>query len=485
MQFNGVSTLTLPATYSVGAGTVTLNPVSGTFNGTAGFTKTGSGTLTLSTASTATTNVGGTFDVTGTLNLNNATAIASGSTFTGAGTTSIGGLASGSAGLTKTGSGTLILNNAANTFTGVTTVNGGTLQIRDGSTNSPAYLTAGALAASSIVVGNGGTLSLPRLHSATLQTTTWALPALTFQDGSKLLFSAQLGTNAHVVSSAISTSGTMTINNTGGGYGQDISFTGALSGSGTINYLANTNQGSSANRPQALNLTNANNAYTGNWFIDYTVASADDFVTLQSSAVGSLGTGGVTLDDRAILTSSVANGLNSVSAVTLAKSTSSLQANTGWSNPAGVLTITNGAVTIGTASVNPASYTYRTINIASLSQAAGSITLDAGTAGNDAITLSGDFAATASTINVPFNSAPLATHTLVTAGSITGTPTVNITGLTGSRFTPTVNQTATSLTITTTGASANLIWTGANSGRLGSGHPEFYESRHAGHFFSL
>ena len=225
-------------------------------------------------------------------------------------------------GLTKVGSGTLILNSASSTYTGPTVVSSGTLQIRDGSTNSPGFMTS--VAGKTMTVKTGAILDLPRLHATTVQTVTWSLPALTLEGGSTLRFRAQTGSNTHNLAAAITNSGTTTINNNGGAYAQDINLTGALSGSGTINYLATSGSGSTTTT-RTLTLNNASTTYSGNWFVDYTGSTSDDFVALRSSAAGALGTGTVTLDDRARLINNTAGGINSLAGVVLQKSTSSVQ----------------------------------------------------------------------------------------------------------------------------------------------------------------
>lgn len=375
VQYNAVSAgeFTLPASYSVGAGGITLN-ASGTFDGTSGFTKTGAGTLTLSNAST---NVAGTYDVTGTLGFN--------------------GLIAGSSGFTKEGSGTLILGNAGNTITGAVAINAGTLQISTGGTNSPAYGSAGAISGSSITLKTGTVLDLPRLHASTATTTTWALPTVTLEGGSTLRFRHSTGSNTNNLAANIATSGTTTIDSNGGSYAHDINLSGILSGSGTINYLATSSSGSGT-YTRTLTLNNTSTSFSGDWFVDYTASTSDDYASLKSAAAGALGTGSVTLDDRARLINGAANGINSLSGVTLQKATSALDllGSNAWTNPSATLTAANGTINIGSAASSIGNFALNSSGTVTLnadpggSLAAGTYTFTQGTlSGSGSLTGSG------------------------------------------------------------------------------------------------
>lgn len=266
---------------------------------------------------------------------------ASGSTLT---TTTV---LAGSTAWTKSGAGTFVLNNAANTITGAITVSAGVLQIRDGSTNTPTFLTAGALAGSPITVQTGAVLELPRLHASTGTTTTWSMPSISLTDGSRLRFRHSTGTNTNNLAANISNAGSTTIDSNGGAYGHDIALSGILSGTGTINYLATSGSGSTTTT-RTLTTSNASTSFSGNWFVDYTGTTSDDFVALRSNTAASLGTGSVTLDDRARLINNINAGIDSLSGVTLQKATSFLDlSNRTWANTSAALTVNAGTVTLG------------------------------------------------------------------------------------------------------------------------------------------
>ena len=278
----------------------------------------------------------------------------------------------GSQGFTKTGAGTLVLGNAANTIAGTITISAGTLQIRDGGSNTPTFLTAGALSASSISVQNGAVLELPRLHASTATTTTWSLPSISLADGSRLRFRHSTGSNTNNLSANISNTGSTIIDSNGGSYSHNINLSGILSGSGTINYLATSGSGSTTTT-RTLTTSNSSTTFSGNWFVDYTGSTSDDFVALQSSAASSLGTGTVTLDDRARLINNAANGINSLSGVVLQKSTSFLDLNgsNSWNNTNAQLTANNGTVNLGSGASSIGTFTLDSTGTVTLSTSTG------------------------------------------------------------------------------------------------------------------
>jgi fibronectin-binding autotransporter adhesin len=452
IQTAGTGDLTVKSLISGGTGSLTkAGPGKMILTGTntyTGATAVAGGTLQLGDETTNATLAATTpFAVNGSLIFN-----ISGTTAT---TQTYSGLISGTGTLTKTGVGVLVLNNAANSLTGPITIAGGILTIRDASTNTPTFMTAAALAASSITVKSGATLDLPRSHATTVQTVTWALPATTLESGSTLRFTAGTGSNANIYTTPLSTSGSVTISINGGSYAHDVTLSGLLTGSGTINYLTNANAGSATAQARALTLTNAANSFTGNWFVDDTNASTDDFLTLQAGAVAALGPGSVTLNRRARLAQTVANGLNSLSSVTLQQTTSAILTNNfDWTNTAASVTMTNGSITLGSGTGSSA------VSIGNLTAPAGSITTT-GTGATNSLavtqTTSATIAATLTeTLGTPLSfikNGP-ATVTLSGANSLTGKVDVNagtlkvanVNALGGSRFVTTSQDNGTNVT---------------------------------------
>ena len=361
----------------------------------------------------------------------------------------------GNQGLTTSGAGTLVLNHPSNTIRGPLTVAAGILQVRDGSTNSPAVFDS--TTQRTLTVNTGATLDLPRLHSFTVQTVSWALPAITLNEGSTLRFRAQVGSNAHQLAAPIAVAGTVTVNNNGGAYAQDISLTGPLSGSGTIQYLA-TSGSSAATTNRTLTITNPGNTFNGNWFVDYTGSTSDDFAVLRPTAADALGTGTVTLDDRSRLVAGSAAALDSVTGVILLKATSTLDLQSrAWSQPAATLDLRNGTVETGGA----------TMNLGSLVQTGGSLRLLAGaqpplfvagnavfSGGNIELTVTGDPAG--STFEV-----------LRYGGSLTGTPAITIVG--AERLTPVIDfgSGADDVVTVTFPPGADLVWHGSEPANPG------------------
>ena len=109
------------------------------------------------------------------------------------------GVLSGSGGLTKAGSGSLTLQ-AANTFTGTTTISGGTLLLGN----------VAALASSTLDTSGAGTLSFGTLTSATL--------------------GGLQGTNGLALSNTHTAAVALTV----GGNGQSTTYSGNLSGRGSL-----------------------------------------------------------------------------------------------------------------------------------------------------------------------------------------------------------------------------------------------------------
>lgn len=377
-------------------------------------------------------------------------------------TVTLNGVVAGAGGFQKTDTGTLVLQNGSNTLTGPMFVVGGALQIRDGSNNTATFLTPAALAATSITVSNTGILDLPRLHASTEQIVTYTLPPVSVQDGGTVRFRALTGSSRHEVNGNITVNGNVTFNNNGGAFANNVNLLGTLSGSGAISNLATTASGSSTTT-RTTTLTQPNSPFTGNWFVDYTAATSDDFVGLTAGAVGALGTAGVTLDDRAVLNTTVTGGLNSLTNITLLKSTAIANLGSTWNNPAATLVQQDGTVNI-------AGTGFGSVSVSNYTQSAGVLNLDLGAtpASADTITLSGNYDYFGGSMEVALRANPAGnTYTLVNYGGLlNGTPTVNI-ALPPTRIpSPTVNYgTGSNSAITVAfpaGAVSNLVWQGNN-----------------------
>lgn len=321
-------------------------------------------------------------------------------------TATISAVVAGTQGFTKTGAGTLLLNNAANTVTGTITISGGLLSIRDGTTNTPAVFNN--LTSKAITVQNAATLDLPRLHATTATTTTWTLPPVTLESGSTLRFRHLTGSNTNNMAANIATSGAtaVTIDSNGGAFQHEIALTGLISGSAPINFFASSGSGSTT-ATRTLTLNNTSTTFSGNWFVDYTGSTSDDFVALRSGAAGALGTGSVSLDDRARLINNAANGINSLTGVSLLKSTSFLDLNgsNSWNNNAASLTLNAGTITLASANSSIGAMTI-----------GGSATLT-GTTGNLA---PGSILITAGTLSGTGTLAPRDSATIANTGATTG-----------------------------------------------------------------
>ncbi|MFD0894606.1 autotransporter-associated beta strand repeat-containing protein [Luteolibacter ambystomatis] len=303
------------------------------------------------------------------------------------GSLTVGAVLAGTTNWSKTGTGTLVLTNANASYTvPVVTVAAGTLQI--GSLTASG--TVATLLGSGVTIQSGAVMNYPLIHASTTQTGNYTgTTPISVESGGTIRVQAGTGSSIYNIAAPVTVAGgsgsTITIDNNGGGFDVDAHFTGQFSGSGTINYICSTGSGSSVvNR--TLTLDNGGTNYSGNWFVDYTGSTTDDFAELASGAAGALGTGSVVLDDRAILSLTAAGGLNSLAGVTIQKSTSTLNVSSlAWANPAAVLTLNAGSVNVGTAA---SSIGTLTVN-ASASTTGSTGSLSFATANLNAGTLSG------------------------------------------------------------------------------------------------
>lgn len=279
----------------------------------------------------------------------------------------------GTQGFEKTGTGTLRLNNTANAITGEILVSQGALQIRDGSTNTPVVFAAATMDSRSIRVTDTGILDLWRVDSTGTQNVTWTLPATSLENGGTLRFrnnvaatynhamdaDVTVGTGGgRIVNSGTTTTGT-----------QNITLSGALSGSGALVYLANSGT------TRRLTISSADNSYCGDWSVSHSDAGT---AFLRADAANALGTGTVTLNARATLENNSAGGIDSLEAVTLTDATSTLTLGANpWANIDATLTAENGTIQLGTGASGIGTFTL---------DSPGTVTLDADSGGSLAAT---------------------------------------------------------------------------------------------------
>ena len=347
-------------------------------------------------------------------------------------------------------------------------------------------LNAQALIGHSITVQSGAVLDLARLHLNTAQAVVWNLPAITLADGGELQFRASTGTSNHSLAANIATTGNTTIDNTGGAYGQDISYTGILSGSGTVTYKT-ANSGSMATA-RTLSLKTAASPFTGDWSIQHAAGTSDDYGALRADAANALGTGNVILGNRAQLINGVAGGLNSLAGIDVESSSAIADLGAGWTNPAGVLTLADGVVNLGSAS------SFGTASFATFNHGFGLLQFDLGSspANADKVTISGDYVANeGSPIDIRLTADPgTQTYNLLSYGTLTGTPDAQV--ITPTRLVPNISLGDGSndkITVSFTGSTANLLWKGDDGTSPNSwtvdGAPNFDNAGVPDKFFSI
>ncbi len=277
----------------------------------------------------------------------------------------------GTQGFEKTGAGILRLNNTANPITGEILVSEGTLQIRDGTTNTPVVFAAATMDERSIRITGGGIVDLWRVNAGGTQNVTWSLPAITLENAGTLRFRTNNdATYNHSLNAAISvgTGGGLLLNAGGGGV-QSIALGGALSGSGALEYQANSGT------TRRLTVSSADNDFSGNWTVSH---SGTGTALLRADAANALGTGSVALEARATLENNAAGGLDSLSGVTLKESTSTLSLGANlWTNTNATLTAENGTIQLGGGASSIGTFVL---------DSPGTVTLDADTGGSLAAT---------------------------------------------------------------------------------------------------
>ena len=302
----------------------------------------------------------------------------------------------GTQGFEKTGTGTLRLNNQSNAITGEILVSQGVLQIRDGgvTTNPGVTFQASTMADRSIRVTGYGVLDLWRNAGST---TDWALPVMTLENGGTLRFRAATGVTGtlnHNVAAALTadTSGGTILNNGGDG-AQNVTLSGALSGSGPLAFTARDG----GTNTRSLSISSADNLYSGDWTVSH---GGTGTALLRAGAANALGTGTVTLNARATLENNSPNGLDSLAGIKLTDTTSTLTLGANpWTNAAAVLTAENGTIQSGSGASSVGTFVL---------DSAGTVTLDGDPGGSLAAT-----------------SFDIRRGTLAGTGPLTGTGTLN------------------------------------------------------------
>ncbi len=274
----------------------------------------------------------------------------------------------GTQGFEKTGPGILRLNNTANAITSEILVSDGTLQIRDGTTNTPTAFAAATMADRSLRVTGTGILDLWRVTTTGTQNITWTLPAITLENAGTLRFRNNVtATYNHAMDAAVTvgTGGGKIINSGTTATGiQNVTLSGAISGSGALEYLANSGT------DRRLTVSSADNTYSGDWSVSH---SGSGTAFLRAGAANALGTGNVTLNASATLENNSANGLDSLAGVTLAEPTAllTLGANP-WTNAGATLTAQGGTIQLGAGASSIGTFVL---------DSAGTVTLDADSGG--------------------------------------------------------------------------------------------------------
>ena len=283
------------------------------------------------------------------------------------------GLVAGSAGLTKVGAGTLTLS-GSNTYTGLTTISAGILKLGaagDG-TNTPLGTTGtGTTVASGAALDlNGYTLSTT--EALTLNGTGVSSGGALMNSGAAASYSGlvSLGSASSIVGGAVGTTGTIAISNlgtiTGAGYGLTL---GGTAG-GSVASVIGTGTGTLTKQGTGTWTLSANNTYTGTTTVStgtlsvtgtladtsaLTVASGATYQAFTSDTVGSIaGAGNIVIDSGLTLTSGGDNTSTTFSGVisgaaALTKIGSGTLTLSGNSTYSGLTTISAGLIKLGAA----------------------------------------------------------------------------------------------------------------------------------------
>jgi len=229
-------------------------------------------------------------------------------------------------------------------------------------------------AGDTLAVNSGGMLRLS--HNSAGGSTTYTSSfdgGLILRDNSTLQsYNSNVGNvTRNLTGPLVIGSGTTTIriqSDSGSSYTNALRISDGIFGTGNVN-LTGTLQGQTGER-RFLYMGMNNVAYSGNWNVtaDGTTDNTRRLF-LVAEAANSLGTGTVTLNTRAQLRNSAANGLDSLYGITLTTATSTLQLTNAWTDPAatldmqaGTLDLGSGASTVGTLkiagnTITPGTYT--------------------------------------------------------------------------------------------------------------------------------
>ncbi|MFD0893209.1 hypothetical protein KBB96_17450 [Luteolibacter ambystomatis] len=202
-----------------------------------------------------------------------------------------------------------------------------------------------ALIGKTLRIQNGGILDLQRNNGGTQITPSYNLPPLTLQDGGAIRFTASLGSILSTVSASIANSGNTSLITSAGSYDNSANLTGAITGNGTIHVYSPTSPGGGT-YVRTVSVASANNSFSGNWLVDMTVSSGDDYAGLRANAANALGTGTVTIGTRGQLINNIASGINSLAGVVMTGSPSVLNLAQPWTKSTASLTLDGGTPTV-------------------------------------------------------------------------------------------------------------------------------------------
>ncbi|WP_199098414.1 autotransporter-associated beta strand repeat-containing protein [Dyella sp. ASV21] len=245
--------------------------------------------------------------------------------------------------------------------------------------NSPAVTASGNFSynfgGSALAVQSGGTLSLPGSLSGGTATVGYTIPTLSMASGATLALTASVGSMDRTLQSGLSLASTgaatISIQNPAGSSNNSLTLSSgaALTGGADINLNIDAN-GQSGLFRKFVAINSANNAYSGNWTVTSTNATAGSQLGgLYAGAVNALGTGSVTLNSSGLI-NQVNGGLDSLKGVN-AGVNSIVQLNGNWTNANAALALTGSGASV-------------TLNGAGLAVSIGNLTGVAGTTINGA-----------------------------------------------------------------------------------------------------